>query len=54
MVLSRLNIQSWTGMRYSRVKHRLHIGGKVTLTRLYALKSASVVIIGWEPVREDA
>jgi hypothetical protein len=30
------------------------MGGKAALTRLYALETTSVVIIGREPTREDA
>ncbi len=41
-------------MLYSRLIRRLHIGGKAALTRLYALERTSSVIIGRQPVREDA
>ncbi len=55
VVPSRLNTLSRRDGRYSvPVKRRLHIGGKAALTRLHALQTTSMVIIGREPTREDA
>ena len=54
VVPSRLNTLPWTGMRYSRLICRLYIGGKAALTRLHVLQTTPLVIIGREPLREDA
>jgi hypothetical protein len=55
VVPSRLNTLSRRDGRYSvPVKRPLNMGGKAALTRLHTLQTTSLVIIGREPLREDA